>query len=109
MIDRAYKWTSTGSPLRKLLVDMHVNHGQRDWIEKGMNADFLADLVRDLLDIRNLLVSRTPQGQTLAAVPTTITVMTVSATVFRLSKSRLFILGQDLQLTFPLSAFCATR
>ena len=69
MIDRAYKGTPTGSPLRRLLVDMHVNHGQRFWIEEGMNADFLADLVRNLLDIRDLVHEWDPTRPDISSCP----------------------------------------
>lgn len=49
--DRVYRGTSAGSPLRRLLVDMHVHHGRRDWVEDGAKPEFLVDLVRDLLDV----------------------------------------------------------
>jgi hypothetical protein len=51
-IDRAYKGTPEGSPLRKLLVDMHFFHGRREWLNGAVNIDFLRDLARDLLDDR---------------------------------------------------------
>lgn len=49
--DRVYNGTPPGSPLRRLLVDMHIHHGRRDWVQNGANPDFLTDLVRDLLDL----------------------------------------------------------
>lgn len=33
MVDRAYKGIPQGSPFRRLLADMHVYHGNRQWIE----------------------------------------------------------------------------
>ena len=48
---------------------MHVNHGQRFWIEEGMNADFLADLVRNLLDIRDLVHEWDPTRPDISSCP----------------------------------------
>lgn len=58
-IDRAYRGTPKGSPLRKLLVDMHFFHGRADWLEGATNADFLKDLAKDFLQDREGFVTRT--------------------------------------------------
>jgi hypothetical protein len=48
MVDRVYEGTPEGSPLRRLMVDIHVNHGGRKWLEGVTNMDFLKDLAGDL-------------------------------------------------------------
>ncbi|KAM0724081.1 hypothetical protein Q7P37_000261 [Cladosporium fusiforme] len=47
-VERAYEGTPEGSPLRKLMVDIYVHHGNRDWLHKVANPDFLRDLAEDL-------------------------------------------------------------
>jgi hypothetical protein len=39
---------------------MHVNHSRYDWYEETENADFVADLVRGLLKVRDLLNESDP-------------------------------------------------
>ncbi|KAI9691332.1 MAG: hypothetical protein M1820_009753 [Bogoriella megaspora] len=48
-INHIFKWTPKLSKARKLLVDIHVNHGQCAWLEKKFNEDELADLHQDFL------------------------------------------------------------
>jgi hypothetical protein len=33
LVDRAYTGTPEGSPIRRLLVDMHAFHGKRCWLD----------------------------------------------------------------------------
>ena len=58
-IDRAYRGTPEGSPLRKLLVDMHFFHGRPDWLDTATNTDFLRDLAKEFLQDREGFVTRT--------------------------------------------------
>jgi hypothetical protein len=46
MVDRVYRGTPEGSPLRRLIVDAHVIFGKRDWLSKNANAQFLLDLAK---------------------------------------------------------------
>jgi hypothetical protein len=48
VIDRAYEGTPEGSPLRRLMVDIHLHHGRRDWLDRATNIDFVKDLAGDL-------------------------------------------------------------
>jgi len=45
-VDRAYRGTPAGSPIRRLLVDMHVTTGANSWLSAEPNAQFLADLAK---------------------------------------------------------------
>jgi len=67
--DRVYKATAPGSPLRRLLVDMHVHHGLRGWVEDGANPEFLTDLVRDLLDVCDVSHKSDPTRQDVSSCP----------------------------------------
>lgn len=58
-----YKATPPGSPLRRLLVDMHVHHCLSGWVEDGANPEFLIDLVGDLLDVCDVSHKSDPTGQ----------------------------------------------
>jgi hypothetical protein len=58
-VDRAYEGTPEGSPLRKLMVDIHVNHGSRKWLEAVTNIDFVKDLAEDLYVDRESTAFRT--------------------------------------------------
>lgn len=68
-VDRAYKGTPPGSPLRRLLVDMHVYHGHRDWVKDDASPDFLVDLVRDLLDVCDVSLRSDPTSQHVSSCP----------------------------------------
>lgn len=63
-VDRAYTGTPEGSPIRRLLVDMHAFHGRRHWLDGQRNVDFLADLagylLRDRSEHSQTLDSTTP-------------------------------------------------
>jgi hypothetical protein len=60
-VDQAYNGTPEGSPIRRLLVDMHMNHGREDWLDGKKNVDFLADLAGCLLlDRMEQLLSMDP-------------------------------------------------
>jgi hypothetical protein len=48
-IDHAYKGTPPGSPLRRLIVDVWALNGRKDWDRDGLNMDFQADLLSELL------------------------------------------------------------
>lgn len=58
-VDRAYEGTPEGSPLRKLMVDIHVNHGGREWLEGVTNVEFVKDLAEDLYIDRESTAFRT--------------------------------------------------
>jgi hypothetical protein len=64
LVDRAYTGTPEGSPIRRLLVDMHAFHGKRCWLDGQRNVDFLADLagylLRDRSEHSQALDSTTP-------------------------------------------------
>lgn len=57
-IDRAYRGTPEGSPLRRLLVDMYFFHGRREWLDEATHADFLKDLAGEFLQDRGSFVTR---------------------------------------------------
>ena len=63
-VDRAYTGTPEGSPIRRLLVDMHAFHSRRHWLDGQRNVDFLADLagylLRDRSEHSQTLDSTTP-------------------------------------------------
>jgi hypothetical protein len=65
--DLVYKGTPPGSPLRRLLVDMHVHHSRHDWYDETENVDFLADLVRGLLSVRDLSHESDPTRQNISS------------------------------------------
>jgi hypothetical protein len=46
--DRACDGTPEGSPLRRLMVDLHLHHGRRAWLSDVNNVDFVKDLVGEL-------------------------------------------------------------
>ena len=48
-VNRAYEGTPSGSPLRRLMVDFWARRGLEKWERKGLNSDFLTDLVGELL------------------------------------------------------------
>jgi hypothetical protein len=58
-VDRAYEGTPEGSPMRKLMVDIHVNHGNREWLEGVMDIDFVKDLAEDIYVDRESTAFRT--------------------------------------------------
>ena len=51
-VNRAYRGTPTGSPLRRLIVDLWAVNGHDGWNQEGLNADFQADLIHELLPHR---------------------------------------------------------
>lgn len=57
-IDRAYRGTPEGSPLRRLLVDMDFFDGCREWLDEATNADLLRDPARDFLQDRGSFATR---------------------------------------------------
>jgi hypothetical protein len=65
--DLVYKGTPPESPLRRLLVDMHVHHSRHDWYDETENVDFLADLVRGLLNVRDLSHASDPTRQNISS------------------------------------------
>ena len=50
-IDIIYRGTCKGSPIRKLMVDMHFQAGKKEWITESSinNKDFLEELCAHLL------------------------------------------------------------
>lgn len=54
-VDVFYEGTTTGSPARRLMVDMHASSGYPNWISglaADINEEFLVDLSRNLLEDR---------------------------------------------------------
>lgn len=52
-VQRAYEKTPQGSPLRKLLVDMHNQSRRSNWIKEDNSMEFLTDLAREMFDTRS--------------------------------------------------------
>ncbi|TKA56516.1 hypothetical protein B0A55_13013 [Friedmanniomyces simplex] len=48
VVRRAYRGTLAGSPIRRLLVDMHNHNGGENWIKEENDEEFLVDLVREM-------------------------------------------------------------
>lgn len=49
-VDKIYNGTMPGSPLRRLLVDMHVSYGASAWLdEQAYSSTYLNDLARALI------------------------------------------------------------
>ncbi|KAM0712238.1 hypothetical protein Q7P37_011332 [Cladosporium fusiforme] len=55
-VDIAYQGTPEGSQLRRLLLDMHICHGDSKWTVNQKNVEFLADLAGRLLDEKGSLM-----------------------------------------------------
>lgn len=55
--------------LRRLLIDIHVHDGCRNWVEDGAGPDFLIDFVRDLLDVCNVSHMPDPTSQHVSSCP----------------------------------------
>ncbi|KAI7081684.1 hypothetical protein KC356_g8962 [Hortaea werneckii] len=49
MVDKAYKATPEGSPLRRLITTFYLNCGNDNWLRGDMNREFLTDLTKCLL------------------------------------------------------------
>ena len=62
LVSRAYEGTPVGSPLRRLMVDLHNYHGDASWVEGGHNEEFLVDLVREMYKTRPRPTSADPTG-----------------------------------------------
>ena len=50
-VNRIYRGTPEGSPLRRLIVDIHVTKGKKDWLSPNANAEFLMDMSKALYDV----------------------------------------------------------
>ena len=59
-VRRAYKGTPVGSPLRRLMVDLHSHHGSQEWIKDDCSVDFLVDLVRNMYATRPAPITSDP-------------------------------------------------
>ena len=68
-VQRAYEGTLVGSPLRRLMVDMHNYHGHDGWIKEENNMEFLVDLVRDMFTIRTQPSGPDPTGAAVDSCP----------------------------------------
>lgn len=64
-VDRAYEGTPDGSPLRRLMVDIHVHHGGRQWLDGVTSVDFLKDLAGDLYIDRDTSMRSNPTNSRL--------------------------------------------
>ncbi|OQN95406.1 hypothetical protein B0A48_18592 [Cryoendolithus antarcticus] len=53
-VDQAYKGTTNGSPLRRLLVDLHAFRGESAWIKGSCNVDFLRYLAERWVDNQDM-------------------------------------------------------
>ncbi|KAK1086140.1 hypothetical protein LTR33_001711 [Friedmanniomyces endolithicus] len=51
-VKRAYQGTPESSPLPRLLVDLWARHAMEKWLGADMLPEFLFDLVRELLSLR---------------------------------------------------------
>lgn len=51
-VRRAYEGTPTGSPLRRLMVNLHNHRGNQTWIKEENSSEFLIDLVRIMFATR---------------------------------------------------------
>ena len=49
-VDKVYRGTPEGPPLRRLMVDMHVVWGNKAWLSETDNAQFLLDLAKAFYD-----------------------------------------------------------
>ena len=52
-VDRAYDGTPSGSPLRKLLLDIHLQRGNQGWVNETQNVEFLRSLTKALYNTRS--------------------------------------------------------
>lgn len=66
-VDRAYQGTPEGSPLRRLLLDMHIIHGHGKWVEGQTNVEFLAALAGRLLDNKGMPEPQDPTKPNLSS------------------------------------------
>ncbi|KAK3672612.1 hypothetical protein LTR78_007424 [Recurvomyces mirabilis] len=66
--DTVYDGTPEGSPLRTLIVDMFAYHGQQGWLEEQRNVDFLVDLAKKLLDVRERPLGLSPVSRDTSSV-----------------------------------------
>lgn len=60
MVDKAYKATPEGSPLRRLITTFHLNRSNDNWLRGDMNREFLADLTKCLLRDRKASGQKNP-------------------------------------------------
>ncbi|GAB7333362.1 hypothetical protein MBLNU13_g04979t2 [Cladosporium sp. NU13] len=63
-----YNGTSTGSPMRRLMVDLCITHGLAKWPYQGQHPEFLGDLaerLREMIMAQKLV--RDFRGRTLIA------------------------------------------
>ena len=49
VIETVYEGTTAESPMRRLLVDMYVKHGERKWLEPELHPAFVQDVARKLM------------------------------------------------------------
>ena len=49
-VDKIYRGTPEGSPLRRLMVDMHLVWGRKNWLSETTNAQFLLDVAKAFYD-----------------------------------------------------------
>nr|POF17506.1 hypothetical protein CFP56_12920 [Quercus suber] len=63
-VNSAYADTPEGSPLRRLLLDMHIHHGTTTWVRASCGADFLVDLTKELFSLRKPLSGPDPTEMT---------------------------------------------
>jgi hypothetical protein len=49
VVELVYEGTTAASPMRKLLVDMYVRHGSKEWLAPESHAGFCQDVARELM------------------------------------------------------------
>ena len=49
-VEKVYRGTPEGSPLRQLMVDMHVVQGDKNWLSETASAQFLLDVAKAFYD-----------------------------------------------------------
>jgi hypothetical protein len=50
-VKTVYRETPEGSPIRRLMVDLHILHGSKDWLSADAHAEFLMDMTKSLYDM----------------------------------------------------------
>ncbi|KAK0888545.1 hypothetical protein LTR57_025513, partial [Friedmanniomyces endolithicus] len=66
-VEKAYEGTPAGSPLRRLMVDLHNHNGDEEWIKEQNNLEFLKDLTRELLSSRPKPSAANPASRNITA------------------------------------------
>lgn len=49
VVEIVYEGTTAASPMRRLLVDMYVRHGSKEWFAPELHPAFSQDVARELM------------------------------------------------------------